>query len=400
MFRIVPLMPIHVHNSIKMVSIKLYNETLKEVTEIVQMVLCFSGVLLNMLVIAAAIKRKCKTSTQLVISLATADMLVAGFHSMFPSIAFDTQWTVSGASSIFTIDFTDDSANKTSLIGSSSVGAIRNPTNMFSGNLFTGIDVDLTDFVSGVQLDMVNMSDISDINDLVAPSELKNATKIDSDPTMREVTVLAKLLSAFYLMPNIAAVLGMFSITACLLITVANPLKQHIWLSKKRGKITVLSNWFFSFSVSLVVFVYTLEKEVGERSVINVGIAVDVNVIIWYLTLVVFFVISGMYVAIIYMLTCRRASKSLTKENRPIYVRATVTAFSITSTYAVCYLPFLWFSIAQRSTQMVTSEETVWKGLMQTLFILNTNVDPLIYAFRMSEVSKGLKTRFKCMCIK
>mgnify|MGYP000038301552 FL=1 len=374
-------------------------EYVASITRTLRLILSGTGFFLNMLVIAAVMKRKCKTSIQLVLSLATSDMLLAGFHCLFPFITFTTQWT--NNEHVLLSMSSNTSTNFSQLM----IGILRAPRAFLTSADNEHIpDNQPSSSLEDLMFDSNSTKILQELIDAgFVPKETPLNSAILNHGMSKNQTVLQQIMSAYYLMPNVACILSMMGITTCLFITVARPLQQHLLLSKKRGNIIVGIIWLISFSVSFGVYIYIIIYESGIISVVHGGIVLDVIYVLWYVILFVFFVISCMYIVIVYLITCKRMSKasSQLKENKAMYVRATVTAVAITSTYALCYLPFIWNSVLtdiMHSSPLI--EQCYWNEVMQGLFLLNTNLNAIIYAFRLPEVSTGLRDRFRILFCK
>lgn len=389
----------------------LFQNHIEEITLGIRVALSGSGILLNLLVIAATFKPNCKTNIKLVLSLSFADMTLAIFHLMFPFIVFETPWT--NNVHVFTLDTGD--GNKTGT-GNFEIGLIGTPdvlgTNI--GNSVSGIsDPDDGELeINVLNSDLNNVS--SDIKaDII--EAIRNETRfqfgsnitlvgVESQSWSYEETVLQKFLSAFYLTPNIAGVLSMLLMTSALAITVTKPLKYNFLLSRKRVNILIVFIWLCSGFVSLALLVFKLTSESEYRIYYHkTNIVQIVAKIIWFATILVFVAIACMYVLIIFILKFKRLSSSYLNDTmlrRRANIRATMTAIAVTGSYAVCYLPFVWLAILQESKPYSVVENSfAWNEVMQILFILNTNLDAAIYAFRLPGVLNSLRNLFgKTLC--
>lgn len=374
-------------------------QNIQLLTERIRIALSGSGILLNLLVIIGTVSHKCKTSIKFVLSLAFADLLLSAFHLTYQFITFVSPWA-DDEQTVFTMENNNVNFSNPGLLGIR--WTVRSgPPPMFED--LPGKTINLNDYP---------ILDGSDATHFI--SVMRNLTDLPIDLNLsafdfnyfgetKPESMLQKWLSAFYLMPNIACVLSMFCITTGLLTTVTNPLKSHILLSKKRGNIVTLSVWLFSFAVALGVFVYIAYKEPANRNLYHTPVVHYVSSIIWYVTFLVFAMIAVMYGIVIYFLVCKRISSasSNTQLTRKTNVRATVTAIAVTGSYAVCFLPFVWYKVLQElELYSPFGESFIWIEGMQIMFILNTNLDAVIYALRLPEVSNGLKKKVQFLMCK
>lgn len=373
--------------------------------------LSVSGILLNLFLILATCKRGMKTKLKMVVSLAFADALLAAFHLIFVFIQVDSPWsrksvfklTINGTSypgivgitinnyqlpnGIIGSLFTKQAVAKEQIERHQSVanhlqenqtGILRKDENLISEDILAVVEQILDSFMYSAASQLgVNSTN----------SETNLSVKVSSKKLHEQ------FLSAFYLMPNIAAVLSMFFSTFCLTITVWMPLKNHLVLSSKRGTIIVCAIWLFSFLVSLGQLIYKHQALDNGFSVLTTNNSM-LQIIVWYATLVVFLIITCMFITIICLLSKSHSllSCTFTQKRRKSTIRATVTALAVTGTYAICFLPFIWIELLQATTEFSRTRETVWWfGMMQALFILNTNADPIINFSMLPEVTTGVE---------
>lgn len=357
-------------------------------TKGIQMTVSGSDILLNFLVITGTLSRHCKTSIKFVISLAFADMAVAAFHLIMQLVSFINPWT-NDANIIMTMVNDDFNVTMPGILGISVI-SLRAPLNIFGNVGVTEDDgskpIESLSKILRLPDDIVYMSTFP-VNSNIS------FIGVDYLGTTKPETMLQKWLAASYLMPNIACLLILLCITTGLNITVTKPLKAHFLLSKKRGNVITISIWLFAFTISIGVFVYVIIQEPGGRDVEQRPLVHEITRIIWFVTLFVFCVITFMYILVIYILTCKRTPKtSSSGMEGSINVRATVTTIAITGTYAVCYLPFVWYRVLQELNLFFIIEQNfAWIEVMQIVFLFNTNLDAVIYAFRLPEVSGGIK---------
>lgn len=205
--------------------------------------------------------------------------------------------------------------------------------------------------------------------------------------------ILLKLWLPLHFVPTIACVLSMLGITVCLYFTITRPLQHHIILSKRRGTVMVIAIWAVAFLGYLVHVICIWD----QRLLINVDIISNLfQRVLWFVTLLIFLVMTVMYCVILCNISERRVGDSLVqrKANR----KAIVVSLTVIISYALCHLPFLWyFLIEYVFTVDILDSQLIWKAVFSTTIILNTIIDSIVYALRLPEVSNGLRAKRKAI---
>lgn len=411
-------------------------------------VLAASGVVLNSVVILSIFRRSLKPNMKLVVSLASADLLAAAFHLIFAFVEVDSPWSnvkqeILNLKTIFpniSIEIAENISPYAELTLYFStpprgfLGSILpllhepefQPINAKSLQINTTISENyFTDMIKRITHEIADNFRLSMAGTIIGiynedtqsyepfsrtlfSSMNMSSWTFDTLTTDLEKTLLQKFLSAFYLTPAIAGVLTMLAITACLLVTVTLPLKHHLILSKKRGTILTSTIWVVSLLVPFIVFLNIVHW--SQIQFVHDCIKMA-HVVYWYVTIAIFLTIATMYSVIIYKITRKRLKSSLGEihKKKKIGSRATLTALIIIGCFLIYYMPFLWIEVVHALLGFQPSDKNIiWYGLMQVMFVLNTNIDAVIYSLRLSEVVKGLKGRLaslrnasiKAMCRK
>lgn len=375
------------------------------------LVLSGTGILLNSFILLIVYKPRLKTKLKLIVSLAFADFLLATFHLVFAFVEVESPWS---RKSRFKVSISGSSIPGMDLtilpLPRGILGSLLSPLpvavdqNAVSGTAkvnqenHTGImirDLDANP-IQGDSLRFLQgfVDSFIRVSALRLGLNISNAEANVSVDVSRE-ELYQQMLSAFYLLPNIAAVLSMFFINSCLMMTVWMPLKSHLIFSKKRGTAIACLIWSVSFLLSLSQFI---NKHMNQNNMFAENAHVSMaQIFIWYATLAIFLIITCTFIIIIYLLSKKSSLplSTFTQNRRKSNIRATVTALAVTGTYAICFLPFIWLELLQMSIDLTRSQFIWWFGLMQALFILNTNLDPIIYSFMLPEVANGVKNLWR-----
>jgi hypothetical protein len=193
------------------------------------------------------------------------------------------------------------------------------------------------------------------------------------------------LLAFLYTTSQFAGLGTMCAITVAIFIKVRKPLRYRILMSQSRGNIITICTWLVPSSLLLsLCFLSVYHNDIALLT----RIFVLGNVLYCVLCLLSFFICMPIYISI--FCSIRSFMHRQPSSYRHKTTKAAVTFFLIMATYFICIIPVIIFVIII-ATDLSYREDSLARDVASCLYILNTVLDPVIYATRIPE----LKARYK-----